>query len=240
MHAMPDRDLPASLPLSDVEVLVRAQSGDSSAQATLPSRFGGIEPIAGVENGGGLLAAYANKVCRMNGMPPRDDIIQEIVAEVYVDMLRSEVSRFDPERGAPKAYLWGLAMNAARRVRRFEYPHRHCSSQGQEKAIADTPRTESPPVVSHDDIPELVDRSVESPPQLAIANEGQEIRSRSLSAFVARASQDVQTTIERRYWNGEPIAKVASDIGIERTTLSRRVKRHLDSGRRELAHLMVA
>ena len=174
--------------LPDDTLLVRLRDApDSELWAAIVDRFGSG------------LAVLAN---RLAGDLDPDDV----VSEVWCALLRTTAFGFDPCRGSAKKYLYGVCLNAIKKVRRA--------------TCGDTVSLEG----------ENPDNGLRRSDQLAepldcigstIARLEVEM---VLEAAERTASADVATALRAVYEEDLSLAEAAKKIGVNRTTLRRRIR----------------
>lgn len=195
--------------LSDVELICAAQSGgESSKQARneLVDRFGN------------LLRYFAGNACLLAGLDPSeiDDVVQAAVA----DLCDPDIARFDPAR--PKAsvqsYLLGLVQNAARTHTRFVRQADDVRHDYGDPLNADRDLPSSPADIAdgHDDFADAADR---------------EETARAAAAVLLLAAPDVMVLVRAVHYRGETPEQVALAIGVDRSTVARRLYRFYEQVR---------
>jgi len=232
MHATPTpttRDLPQD---TDVVVLSRAQAGDRDARERLAGQFGG------------LLRTLAAAACRLKCVTPNPDALDDIVQEVYVDILRLRIQPYDSARGSPRQYLLLLTLNALRRLLNNRLITGCAGTLDVALLTAAEDTANSSPAagtgLSVSTSSRRRDDSVGDPLSLIEAREEMEAMRSGVTAFVAHAPRQIKYAIRRRYFRGEAMKRIATDARVNRSTLTRRLYRYLERGRAALAKYRVA
>ncbi len=186
--------------LSDSELLVAAQSngsGREQARQELLPRFGR------------LLTYLAARACQLNGLHASE--VDEVVHHALAALLNPKLARFDPGRGngdQVDAYLSGLIQNAARMharsIRRGDgHRHDYASPLNAKRGLPS----------SVEDIPDPW-------------HGGAIVATRDVvSAILGMAGADERELIDRIFFAGEEPSDVAADLGVDRSTVSRRLSR---------------
>jgi RNA polymerase sigma-70 factor (ECF subfamily) len=155
-----------------------------------------------------------NYVLRLVG---RQEDAEELTQEVFLRMLRHCTSY--RAEGSFRAWLWGIATNAARdrlRRRKTEQAHRNAPPDG---AFADPPAS-----------------ATAGPKALALANE----RARHVRQALLRLSEDERTVVVLRHYEGLKFAEIAAMLHIPEATAKSRMRYAFEKLERMLKPLMSA
>ena len=186
--------------LSDSELLQAAQSGGCNSEQARQELFPRFAR---------LLFYLAGHTCRLNGLHASE--ADDIVSNALVALIDPVVARFDPGRGdgdKVEAYLRGLIQNSARKHARFI---RRGSDQRHDYASPHNAKRGLPS--SAEDIRDPWDgRAV--------------VASRDVFSFVLKlAGVNERELIDRTFLAGEEPQDVATALGVDRSTVSRRLGR---------------
>lgn len=180
--------------LSDTQLLIAAQSGDLAARDELPERFGGICSVDDPVNRRDLMHIVALSACRRTGLRTDAHTIADVIAETYHAILRDDLVRFEPRRGTVMAYLVGLALNVAHRVKRML--RRENSIELKPSWPAEDPR---------------------------IAIEESAHREWAARQALDLLPEELRQPVRRIFWDSQPVAVVAREFGVERTRFHRQL-----------------
>jgi RNA polymerase sigma factor (sigma-70 family) len=189
--------------LSDADLIVAAQSGgetSNQARQDLMARFGP------------LLRYFAGRACMLTGLDISE--IEDVVQEAVADLLDPNIARFDPAhpKCSVKSYLRGLVQNAVRNhisfVRESDTKrHDHADPQNTRRDLPASPADIADP---HDDFAEAEDS---------------EQTAKTAAAVMVMATPEVMVLIQGVFFRGETPEKVGMAIGVNRTTVIRRLAR---------------
>lgn len=185
--------------LSDVDVLLAAQAGGESNDPVWQEFFGRFQR---------LLRYLANHACQHYGLHSSE--ADEILQVALIALASPNTTRFDPSRGngGIEPYLRGLVQNAARGQKRFV---RKGAELRHDWSHPDNLRYHRP--VSLNDLRDPFDH-----PALIEAHE------EALAAAVM-ADEGERDLLNRIFVQNEAVADVADALGIDRSTVSRRLSR---------------
>ncbi|MCI0632264.1 MAG: sigma-70 family RNA polymerase sigma factor [Phycisphaerales bacterium] len=142
------------------------------------------------------MRAAARTACLRINLEPQHNTLDDVVAETYCSLLAPSIARFDPKRGSAFSYLLGVATNAARATRRRVSACPPGVSARNE--IEDDPRT---------------------------ARDQTEHRQWLARRITAVMPVDLRETVCRHVCDDEPLLRIAQQLGVDRTTLHRRIQR---------------
>jgi RNA polymerase sigma factor (sigma-70 family) len=199
--------------LSDSELVLAAQCGgpdSDQSREELPIRFRK------------LLFYLASHACRLNGLHASE--AEEVVQYALQALFDSETARFDSGRSEDdrvEPYLRGLIQNAARKHARSIW---RGSDQHHDYAS---------PLNGKRGLPSSVD-DIRDP------RDGRDIvENRDLvSAVIDLAGADERELIERIFFSGHELGVVAADLGVDPSTVSRRLGRLYGRVRRRSYRLL--
>lgn len=186
------------MPLSDTDVICAAQSrGESNTEARK-------EFVARFDR---LLRYLTYRACSLCGLDTGE--AEEVLQNALIALLDPATSGFDPGRGdRVEPYLIGLVQNAARSHARFV---RKGDGKRHDWFDPDNRRRCLP--TSIEDIPDP-------------REPGAVVETRDFAAVtLAVARRDERRLVDRLFFRGERTRDVAEDMGIDRTTVSRRLDR---------------
>lgn len=196
--------LEVAMQLSNVNVICAAQlGGESSEQAKkeLLPRFGR------------LLRYLAGRACKLYGLYPSE--AGDIVQNALVSLLDPSIAQFDSGRGDRyEAYLRGLIQNAARSHARFI------------RKGSTTRHDFADPMNANRNLPVAVDGIQDDHDERSAA----ENRDHAAAVLVL-ANPDTCLLIYRVFFSGEAVEQVAISIGVDRSTVSRRLTRFFEQVR---------
>lgn len=192
-------------PLS--ELLANAQSGDTIAKDSL---FGALLPI---------VRTVSRRVCARIGRVRDEHLVEDVISDVYYQILRPEIRRYQPERASVGRYVLGLALNSIKSLQ----PRRMRLSIDLERAD-DGGVCE--PIALNSDAAEECEKIEAMNQQLQIVSE-----------LLNDAERSTSIAVSRHIANGEPLISIAVDLGLHATTVARRIERFLVSGRLKAAAL---
>ena len=192
--------------LSDVELICAAQSGGEPGKQAceqLMARFGP------------LLRYFAGKACLLTGLDTSE--IGDIVQEAVADLLDPAIARFDPAhpKASVKSYLLGRVQNAVRNHIRFvreDAAKRHDYADPQ-NARRGLPVSAADVADAHDDFAVAEDR---------------EQTVKTAAAVMLMATPEVMVLIQGVFFRGETPERVGLAVGVDRTTVTRRLSRFYD------------
>jgi RNA polymerase sigma factor (sigma-70 family) len=191
------------MPPTDSDIICAAQSGDDSsiqARSALISRFGK------------LMRYFAGKAIGLFGLDPSE--VEDVFQDAAADLFDPAIARFDPTRpgASVQNYLRGLIQNAARRHSRFV---RNGDAVRHEYAAPENARQHLP--ASSAEVHDTAD-------DLAIAIDSEQTAS-DTAKVMRLATPEMTTIIRGVYHRGETPEQVAAAMGVDRTTVTRRLAR---------------
>jgi RNA polymerase sigma factor (sigma-70 family) len=191
------------MPPSDCDILCAAQSvGDSSksARQQFDAHFGK------------RIWYFAQKACGLFHLDPSE--AAEIVQNAVADLLDGSLARFDPAH--PKAsvtnYIRGMVQNAARKHSNFvrhgdDHHHDYSAVENPHRGLPSGPADIADP---WDDLAEAVEQD-----ETAV----------TAGKVMALAAPDISPLLRSLYFDGMTPERTARTIGVDRTTVIRRVAR---------------
>jgi RNA polymerase sigma factor (sigma-70 family) len=186
--------------LSDADLICAAQSDGENrdpSRQELPIRFKA------------LLFYFAGRACQLYKLDAGE--AAEIVQLALMALTDPDTARFDAVRaeGRVEPYLRGLVQNAARTHARFL-----CKGAARRHDYADPENARRKLPMSVDGITDTRE------------NRQAVVESRDLAvAVLAMATADERLLIARVFYRGESVEEVAVSLGVDRSTVSRRLTR---------------
>lgn len=189
------------MPLSDVDLLCAAQAAPANDKA-IRNEF--------IARFGGFLRHAAGNQCSVRGISQASEI-RAVMHDAVAMVFNPDIARFDPMRSAHwKAYLQGLVNNAAKSHAQFLYEgdERRHDWGSQETRERDLPQR----------IEDVIGRSL----MMVDATQRDLVQ-----AVIRLADADESVLIARHFFGDESMEDIARSIGVDRTTVNRRLRRFL-------------
>jgi RNA polymerase sigma factor (sigma-70 family) len=192
--------------LSEVDLIVAAQAGGQDSRQRQEELMARCGP---------LLFYFARRACKTIGLDPDNDA-NDIVQNALVALIDPEAARFDPSRGDHwQTCLLHLIQNAtrvhSRSIRRgAKVRHDYGHPDNRRRHLPKSPDAIEDP---HDDLAEAAER---------------EQTTKVAAAVLVMANPEVLVLIQGVYFRGETPAVVGLAIGVDRTTVTRRLERFFE------------
>jgi hypothetical protein len=158
---------------------------------------------------------YVLKIVRRYAADLPEDIHREVMNQAFTNLLLETPASYNPARGSAGTFLKLIVRNAAREVRALYTPPGQVTRPNRTKKLWTEPS--APLIIAMDDLAQTDVPCTDT----AMA----EVEARhDVEALLRRAAPWLATSLKRLYFDDVPMETVASEAGMSRFTLSRRIQ----------------